>query len=778
MERRLTAILAADVVGYSRLMGVDEAGTLAALKAVRQDLIEPKAAQYNGRTIKLMGDGALMEFASVVDAVAFAVEVQCAMRERNTGVPEERQIRYRIGINIGDVIVEDDDIYGDGVNVAARLEGLADPDGICLSGSAHAQVKGKLDLTFEHRGRKEVKNIAEPVTVFAVVLDDKSAGLVTPTVEQKVNPSRKIHRRGKVIAAAVVTLAVVVGGTLWWQLWQPDVAPASIENMAFPLPDMPSVAVLPFANMSDDPEQEYFADGMTEDLITDLSMISGLFVIARNSAFGYRDRSAEVRRAAEELGVRYVLTGSVRRSGDGVRINAQLVDALSGRHLWGDRYDGSLGEVFALHDQVTASIVSALAVRLTDAEQPRRGQPRTDVVAAYEAFLRGWWHYRRNTPDDFAKAIPYFEEAIALDADYSRADAALATVYWSVVDKNWSTGTSAWSRTLGITTNAALTQEGIHLERALKHPLPLAHQVAAGRFSRQGLHEAAIREAGRAIALDPNDPVGYEAMAAAQVYAGLPDEAAGNIGRAMRLDPGFPHEYLYWLGLAQFGLERFEDAAETLTRAAQGNPDDDRSFIVLASAYGHLGQIEDAKSATEKANQLREKRQPAEAPGQAGITALLVGPYTLQDLSLWPFKKTTDRERLRLGLQFAGVPETGQADDESPIEVAGAAAVNAEAARALFDRGVPFVDVRGEASWRNGHIPGAVNLDLKNGFTVAALSAVVDRDQEVVIYCMGPRCLLSSEASAKAVAWGFTNVYYFRAGFPSWKEAGYAVAVP
>ena len=295
MERRLAAILAADVVGYTRLMGMDEAGTLSALTKHRRGLFDPKAAQYGGRTVKLMGDGALMEFASVVDAVAFAVEVQTAMRERNAGVPEDRQIIYRIGINVGDIIVKGDDIYGDGLNVAARLEGLAEPGGICIRRNVRNQVRDKLDLDFEDLGEVEVKNIARPIRVFRVVLDQKAEALSTPVVDVPVKAASS--RLPQIAAALAVSLLAVVV-LVWWQPWAPEFEPASVERMAFPLPDQPSIAVLPFSNMSEDAEQDYFADGMTEDLITDLSKISGLFVIARNSSFSYKGQQVKVRQAA------------------------------------------------------------------------------------------------------------------------------------------------------------------------------------------------------------------------------------------------------------------------------------------------------------------------------------------------------------------------------------------------------------------------------------------------------------------------------------------------
>ncbi len=407
VERRLTTILAADVVGYSRLMAADEAGTLAQPKTHRKEIIEPKTAAYHGRVVKLMGDGTLMEFGSVVDAVNFAVDVQRTMAERNAGVPEDRRIAYRIGINIGDIIVEGDDIYGDGVNVAARLEGLAEPGGICVSRPVHTQIRGKVDLAFEDLGKQQVKNIPEPVRVFKVLLDSPATGhaAVPP-------PAAKRSLRWPVVAVGLAALVIVAGAILWQRPWEERLEPASEANMAFSLPDKPSIAVLPFANMSGDPEQEYFADGMTDDLITDLSKISGLFVISRNSAFTYKGKAVKVRQVAEDLGVRYVLEGSVRRVGDEVRINAQLIDATTGGHLWAERYDGSLADVFDLQDKVTERIVDALALELTPQEAQRVTGPGTDNVAAHDAYLLGLTFYYRRTPESFAKAKIHFERAV------------------------------------------------------------------------------------------------------------------------------------------------------------------------------------------------------------------------------------------------------------------------------------------------------------------------------------------------------------------------------
>jgi len=311
VERRLTTILAADVVGYSRLMAADEAGTLTSLKAIRRELIEPKTTEHHGRVVKLIGDGTLMEFGSVVDAVNFAVDVQRAIAERNAGVPEDRRITYRMGINIGDIIVEGDDIYGDGVNIAARLEGLAEPGGVCVARNVFNQVKAKVEVGFEDLGAQDVKNIPEPVQVFRVLLDAPATDdgtVAAATAKRSV--------RWPVVAGGLAVFAIVAGIALWMRPWEPAIELASVERMAFPLPDKPSIAVLPFTNMSGDPEQEYFADGITEDLITDLSKISGLFVIARNSTFSYKGQQVTVRQVAEDLGVRYVLEGSVRRAGD------------------------------------------------------------------------------------------------------------------------------------------------------------------------------------------------------------------------------------------------------------------------------------------------------------------------------------------------------------------------------------------------------------------------------------------------------------------------------
>jgi TolB-like protein/class 3 adenylate cyclase len=634
VERRLTTILAADVVGYSRLMAADEAGTLTSLKALRRELIEPKTAEHHGRVVKLIGDGTLMEFGSVVDAVHFAVDVQRAMALRNTAVPEDQRITYRIGINIGDIIVEGDDIYGDGVNVAARLEALADSGSICVSQPVHIQVKGKVDLAFEDLGAQQVKNIPDPVHVFKVLLDSSARDHAAVPV-----PAAKRTWHGPMVAGSLVVLVIVAGAVLWQYPWEERLEPALEANMAFPLPDKPSIAVLPFANMSGDPEQEYFADGMTEDLITDLSKISGLFVIARNSTFAYKGKTVTIRQVAEELGVRYVLEGSVRRAGDQVRINAQLIDATTGGHVWAERYDGTMSDVFALQDKVTQQIVTALAVNLTADEQAERTQTDTENAAAYDAFLRGWDLYRRGTVEDYAAAIPFLEKAIKLDPGYSRANAALAAVYWNA-------RTNRWARGLGLSPYQALEQATRHLREAMKNPSALAHQVASEwAADREEKADKAIAHAEKAIALDASDPAGYLAMANALIKAKQPAEAVDFVHQAIRLDPHYPVSFLSLLGRAQFVDQDYQAAVTTFERAANRNPNDDWTFVYLGAAYGHLGREQDAKTAVERANDLR---------AQAGTLENVNTP----GFGIWR-GEMLERNLLRAGLKKAGVKPGG-----------------------------------------------------------------------------------------------------------------------
>jgi TolB-like protein/rhodanese-related sulfurtransferase/thioredoxin-like negative regulator of GroEL len=750
--------LAADVVGYSRLMGEDEAGTLSALKAHRKELIEPKLAQYHGRTVKLMGDGALMEFGSVVDAVAFAVEVQTAMQGRNAGVPEDRQIVYRVGINIGDIIVEGDDIYGDGVNVAARLEGLAD--------------KGKVELDFEDLGDQEVKNIAEPVGVYRVVLDDKAAALVTPVAE---TPARIDSLRKRQIAAAVAVGLIVIAGLIWWRPWGPEFEPASVEKMTLPLPDNPSIAVLPFDNMSGNAEQDYFSDGMTEDLITDLSKVAGLFVIARNSTFTYKGKPVEVRQVAEDLGVRYVLEGSVRRAGDDVRINAQLIDALSGYHLWADRYDGSLMDIFALQDRVVRQIVSALAISIKSAEAGESAPVETEVAEAYDAFLEGWERYRRLTPEDTVGAIRHFKRAIELDPEYGRAYAGLAASYWRIAEVDWSANT-------GMLWQEAFDLARDYLAPALARPTSTAYLVSAGILRFEGRIEKALDEIDKAIALEPNNADSYVSKAQVLIYTGRPEDAEQSARLAMRMNPHYEPDYLQALGRAMFYQGRYEEAAQTLERIIKRQPKRAEAHMRIAAAYAHLGRLEDAKVAVSRFDEIS---------AETGYT-----PLTVQEVGLWyentsNFRDKRIPEPLFEGLRKVGVPEGAAPETEDfdfkalvkssydergrSYEVAEVQKVQAVAVKEMLQSGAVVVDVRDAGSHGRGHIPGAFNLDLNIALTEESLAALVGKNDPVVFHCWGASCSYSAMACAKARLWGYTRVYYFAGGFPAWKAADYPI---
>ena len=458
-KRKLTAIISADVVGYSRLMDDNEEATIRTLTDYRASM-SMLIQQYRGRVVDTTGDNLLAEFASAVDAINCVVEIQRELAERNTELPYERQMEFRIGINVGDVIEEENRIYDDGVNIAARVEGLAEPRGICISGRVYDQVENKLDFKYEYMGEKKVKNIAKPVRVYRVLSHPGAAA--HRVIEAKGAMERKWRRAGLVIAAIVI---VVAGAFAIWNFFlrHPPIEPASVEKMAFPLPEKPSIAVLPFVNLSDDPKQEYFADGMTDDLITDLSQISDLFVVGRNSTFTYKGKPIKIRQVAEELGVRYVLEGSVRKADNQVRINAQLTDSTTGGHLWAKRYDGHLDDVFGLQDKITRKIVAALAVKLSAGEQEKVTHKETDNIEAYDAFLKGWEHYRRWTPEDFRKAIPYFERAIELDSHYGRAYAAMASTYLETWQRQWD-----WPQVLGLSSHACFDQAGKYLQAAMK----------------------------------------------------------------------------------------------------------------------------------------------------------------------------------------------------------------------------------------------------------------------------------------------------------------------
>ena len=478
VKRKLTAILCADVKGYSRMMGEDEVGTFHTLLdylEIMNTIIEA----HRGRVFSSPGDAVLAQFASVVDAVQCAVEIQEKIEAKNDDVPEDRKMRFRIGVNVGDVIEKEKQIYGDGVNIAARLESIAEAGGICISGAAYDHVENKLELEYKNLGEHNVKNIPKPVRVYRIRIDTET-------------PDPQVSRRLK-------------------------------------LPDKPSIAVLPFINMSDDPKQEYFSDGMTEDLMTDLSKISGLLVISRNSAFAYKGKSIEAKRIAENLGVKYLLEGSVRKAGEQVRINAQLIDAITDQHLWAERYDGKMDNIFDLQDKITKKIVAALEVKLAKSEQKHIASRETGNIVAYDAFLKGMEYLNRQSRS--TKTLYYFEKAIKLDPNYRRAYAGLARAY---DDASW---LNLFGR-LGLSFQETRLWMRHYQQLAMKNPTAFAIVLNAKMFYLERRFEEAIAEIRRAITIDPNDARSYWNMARALTAGGRPDKAIEYAEKAFRIDPG------------------------------------------------------------------------------------------------------------------------------------------------------------------------------------------------------------------------------------------------
>ena len=630
VQRRLSAILAADVVGYSRLMGEDETGTLDALRRHRRELLTPKVLEHGGRIVKLIGDGALVEFASAVEAVACAVSIQVQMRERNEGVAEDRRIVFRMGINIGDVIIDGDDIYGDGVNVASRLEGLAEPGGICISRNVRNQVRDKLPLTFDDRGETEVKNIARPVRVFAVLLDEHARALSTAAVAPPP-PQPGIRSGLLVMGGALAALLLGIGA---WQVLVPAPGPEP-HDLARPASDKPSIAVLPFDNLSNDPDQEYFADGLTDDLITDLSKISGLFVIGRNSAFAYKDRARDIRAIARELGVRYVLDGSVRRAGDALRINAQLIDGASGDNVWADRFDRDHTDIFAIQDEVITSIVDALAVQLTEAEQTTVTRLPTDSLEAYDYFLRAeklTYNAERRSVD---QALRLFQRAIALDPEFADAYAGYARVAVDVLGYSF-------ADTLPSAVARKRAYEAASRALALDPSLARSYSVLALLQMLDSEHDAALASAQRAVDLGPSDAEAHLNLAVVQVYAGHQAEALGTMETVLRLNPVPPAHVLDYYALTLFMNGRYAEAQDILEK----NPlllKSDLRLEMLASSNARLGRMDAAKAAVDEmlriwgGNNLGWYRVLFEHHARQEDRAARLEPLALAGMPNWPF---------------------------------------------------------------------------------------------------------------------------------------------
>jgi adenylate cyclase len=536
--RRLAAILAADVAGYSRLIGVDEGGTLERLKALRRELLDPKIAEHRGRLVKTTGDGLLVEFASVVDALRCAVDLQHEMTGRNAGVPSDNRLEFRIGINMGDIVVEDGDIFGDGVNVAARLEALAEPGGICVSARVQEDAAGKLDLAFEDMGEQALKNIARPVRIYRVVTAARPAML------------------------------------------QAGSGPA--------LPDKPSIAVLPFANMSGDPEQDYFVDGMVEDITTAIARLPWLFVTARNSSFTYKGKAVDVREVAHELGVRYVLEGSVRKAANRVRITGQLIDTATGAHIWADRFDGALDDIFELQDQIASRVVGAIEPKLRQSEIERANRKPTESLDAYDLYLRALAECNKPAGEGWDAAIGYLRHALRLDPSYAPAAGLIGFVRREQTSR-------------GIQLSHEEIAEALHLARhalAVGRDDPDALRMAGPTLAVLGGELAAAMSAlDRATTLNPNSAQAWRECGVVNCFANRPDAAIAAAQRAMRLSPLDPlgHNFKWVLGFGLMLAGRYEEAMEWVDRSLHDRPEHHPAIRGKVALCGYLGRTEEAR---------------------------------------------------------------------------------------------------------------------------------------------------------------------------------------
>ena len=548
VERRLAAILAADVAGYSRLMGEDEEGTLAALKAIRRELADPKIKEHRGRIAKTTGDGLLLEFASVVDAVRCAVDVQREMAERNADVPHDRRVELRMGINVGDVIRDGRDTYGDGVNVAARLEALAEPGGICVSRVVRDQVRDKLAFSFEDLGEQQVKNIARPIRVHRIVLGERP---------RSAEPETRSPTR-------------------------PPLA----------LPDKPSIAVLPFQNMSGDPEQEYFADGMVEEIITALSRIRWLFVIARNSSFTYKGQAVNVKQVGRELGVRYVLEGSVRKAGNRVRITGQLIDAVTGAHLWADRFDGSLENIFDLQDLVASSVAGVIEPALQVAEIRRSVENLTSDVTAYDLYLRALSLAYTWQKDDLLAALDLLCQAAKHDSHYGPALALAAECHQNLHVNGWTSDPELNRR------------EGIELARqslrvANDDPGVLGRAAHALAYFGEDMNTC-NELVDRALALNPSYARGWVISGWLRLWAGQPELAIGHFETSLRLSPNARRAGTFMaIGVGYFFAQQFDEAVAMLLRSLQEHPGWAPTYRFLAACYAHMKRLDEARDVVE-----------------------------------------------------------------------------------------------------------------------------------------------------------------------------------
>jgi len=585
-KRKLTAILSADVVGYSRLMEDNEEATIQTLNACRKS-ISKLIQQNRGRLVDATGDNLMAEFSSVVDAVKCAVETQKEMSERNADLPEKRRMLFRIGVNLGDIVEEDDRIYGDGVNIAARLEGLAEGGGICISGTAFDQVKGKLDVGYKYLGEHNVKNIKEPVRVYRMLLEPDAAGKI-------IGEKKSRLRQWKGAAVAVATMLILIAGalTIWNFYFRPStVELTSKEEAATSLPEKPSIAVLPFDNLSGDADQEYLADGITENIITAISKIPEMLVISRNSVFTYKNKPIKVQQVGQDLGVRYVLEGSIQKADNRVRITGQLIDAATGHHLWAEQYDRGLEDLFAVQDEITMHIASALQVELTDGEQAQVRHRSTNNFQAWGYAVKGYSLYERITKDDNANARKLFEKAIELDSEYAWAWTMLGVTYF--IDTRY-----GWHRPREESFKKVIEygQKAVKLDESD----PDVHILLASAHIWRKEHDEAIAMAEKSIALGPNNAENHAILGMYYRFVGRFEDSIRMTEKAIRLHPYYPDWYLYNLEYAYYYLGQHEKAIAVAKKhlkliESRGGTDTFWQHLILSQNYLRFGDMEKAR---------------------------------------------------------------------------------------------------------------------------------------------------------------------------------------
>ncbi len=618
LQRKLAAILYADVAGYSRLTGEDEEGTHRRLSAYL-DAIAAAIEGYRGKVLHYAGDAVLADFTTVSDALTCAAAIQEDLKARNQDLADDRKVQFRIGVNLGEVIADRGEIYGDGVNVAARLESLAKPGGICISGTVYDAIGNKLPLDYEFLGEQTVKNIDKPVRAYAARL---SSSATLPAPMARVETSR---RRGLITGGVVALVLIAIAAIAWLTPWGPTTQRPSKEGTVLSLPDRPSIAVLPFVNLSTDPQQEYFSDGITNDIITDLSKFSSLFVIASNSVFAYKGKAVKIQDVGRDLGVRYVLEGSVQKSGEQVRVNAQLIEATTGRHMWAERYERDLHDLFAVQDNIVQSIVGALAVKVAEVERERVMRKGTANLEAYDYVLRGRAYRSRITRSDNLEARKMFQRAIELDPNYDAAYTGLGWTYRVAVAHGWTEFLDE-----ALQQSLDLAQHALRLQDSAD-----AHHLLGSIYLVRGQYDLASQELGHAIALNPNDSDSLAGLGQVMLYTGKTNEAVRAYETVLRFNPDIDADKLYEFGIAYYLQAQYDKAVNTLERGKAKNPNYAFIHAVLAAAYAQAGR-------------------PADAAREAGMVRRLDPFFEVASFGT-RFRNPTDQAHIADGLRKAGL---------------------------------------------------------------------------------------------------------------------------